>query len=495
MTATQTQKTEISEADFFKDLARNDFLQYCIYTDKNYRPEWFHRTLAEKLEKILTGEIKRLMITTPPRHGKTEIASRKFPTYAMSKIPNLNIIVSGYSQDFVEIECGAKAKDIILSEAYKDLFPNIELKKDSTAKGNWTLTNNSNYSSAGCGGAITGKGGQILIVDDAFKDYQEADSATVREAKWNWYLSVVLSRLEGLKAIIVINTRWNLDDLSGRILNKAKQTGEYWDLINFPAISEKGYKLHKDDPRREGSCEALWQAKFPISELQMIKSTMGVYLFSCLYQQNPVASENQVFNQSDFKYISRAELSQKKTRNFLTIDTDSFDPKTECEIGVCENYVDIEGFFNFSCYGLKLNPGEFINWLFDIYFSKKFEEVGIEKMMASKVIKFFLDKEMRERGKFIKITGLEPKGVNKDVRIKAGLQPLYNSGSIKHIIGECSDYENELLMFPRGKSRDKMDAAAYQIQIAQKPFPERSKNQVETLRNFNALNQISTVNW
>ena len=299
----------------------------------------------------------------------------------------------------------------------------------------------------------------LLIIDDPIKNKEEAQSKLIRDKHWDFFASTAYTRLEPGGVCVIIITRWHLDDLAGRVLAN-EEFAKKVELISFPAIAE-----HEEQFRKTG--EALWPMRYPFDELQSIKNALGPYDWSSLYQQSPVLSANQEFKQEWIKQVDRSFVERLNTRNVLTIDTAMSEKDAADYTGFCENYIDHENNWNVSAYRIRLNAKDLIDYIFTIHAKRSFEKIGIEKTAYTWGLKPFLDSEMRKRGVFLPIVELQHQQVNKETRIR-GLIPRYASGSIYHIKGECNDLEEELLTFPKSIHDDVSDAAAYQLQIAEK---------------------------
>lgn len=450
--------------------AQNNLIDFAIAIDKTYQDTWFHELLANiiqtAMEKVEKGEDVRIIITIPPRHGKSNISTIKGSSWILGHHPDWKIIVGSYSQDLA-VKFGEETRDIMQSAQYQAIF-NTRLRADAKAKGYWKTSEGGSYASAGAGSAITGTGLKIGIIDDIFKDRKEADSKTIRDSRWDWYRSTFYTRQEGATAIIVLNTRWHTDDLVGRLLAQQKKDEEdgavyydKWNLINFPAIA-----MVDDDYRKVG--EALWADKFPIEKLLKTKNTLGPYEFSALYQGTPITSENQEFKQEWFQYISWEKVQLMDTRKFATIDSDGGgESENSDKTGVTRNYVDHQNFWYLKAIAIKVDPSELINVIFKLH-DEGFEAIGIETTLFTRAIKPFFEQECRKRNKFPNVVELKHNGRQKEMRIR-GLIPRFSSKSVFFIDGECRDLEEELLVFPKGMHDDVCDSTAYQNDIAQAP--------------------------
>lgn len=437
-------------------MARESLIDFSILTHAHYETNWHHEVIASALEDVESGKIDRLIIMVPPRHGKSELASIRFPAWYLGKNPTKEIITASYSADLA-IDFGAKTRGLIEDEQYQAIFEELKLRQDERAKAKWLTEKGGGYTSVGVGGSLTGRGAHVLIIDDPIKNRDEAESEVYRSKVWSWYTSTAYTRLEKGGAIILILTRWHMDDLAGRIL--ASPDAKRWTVISLPAIA-----LRDEEYRKQG--EALWPEKYDLAELANTKQVIGTYDWSSLYQQTPILSENQEFKPHFFKKRTQEEVDRLNTRKFLTIDTAISKEAAADFTGFCDNSIDAQNFWNFKAWKMKIGPKDLIDVLFTLHEKRSYEKIGIEKTIYLQAIKPFLDDEMRKRNKFLPVVELEHNQRAKEVRIR-GLIPRYESGSIFHIGNECIDLEEELMTFPLGVHDDVADAAAYQLQIAQ----------------------------
>lgn len=294
------------EADV-QNLARTMLLPFTLATKKDYWIGNHHKLIAGKLTAVLNGTCKRLMIFLPPRHGKTEIASIRFPAFSFGINPNLRFLGCSYGSELAD-KNNRLIQRIIESPEYKAIFPDTKLSDGSAAQRSFVRNSTTfdivnavgGYRSAGVGGAITGTGADILLIDDPIKNKKEAESLVYRDAIWDWYTSTAYTRLEKNGAIILIQTRWHEDDLAGRLLKKMKEGGEYsdqWDVLSLEAICEQPTK---DDWRIPG--EPLWPWKYDLDALYGIKTTVGTRDWTALYQQKPTPLTGSLFKTKWWNY-------------------------------------------------------------------------------------------------------------------------------------------------------------------------------------------------
>lgn len=297
-----------------RELARRASMQnlgaFTLFTCKGYEMGWFHRTVCEELDRFFdeveAKKSPRLILCAPPRHGKSELVSRRFPAYALGRDPNLQIIATSYSSD-LSTAMNRDVQRIIDDEAYREVFPETTLSGANakpSGKGAYLRTSDKfevvghsgAYRSAGVGGGITGMGADIAIIDDPFKDRQEANSPTIRARVWDWYTSTLYTRLSTGGGVIVMCTRWHEDDLIGRLLNAEAEGGnEGWRVVNFPAVAEY------DEPyRKEG--EALHPERYPIKRLEQIRQTVGARDWASLYQQHPIPDGGNLFSEEWLRF-------------------------------------------------------------------------------------------------------------------------------------------------------------------------------------------------
>lgn len=441
--------------------AREHLIELSILTNPKYRPNWHHDEIATELEDIENGNFikdgkKILILMLPPRHGKSEEATINFPAWYLGRNPDKEVITASYSSELA-LDFGSKTRNLVDGEEYQSIF-DIRLRPDEKSKAKWKTNEGGSYTSVGIGGAITGRGANILIIDDPLKNREEANSLVIRNKQWDWFTSTAYTRLEPNGVVILILTRWHLDDLAGRILAN-EELKKVTKVISFPAIA-----LEDEQHRKKG--EALWESRYNLETLEQIKNTIGVYDWSALYQQNPVLTENQEFKQEWFYNRDRSEIERLETRNFLTIDTAMSEKSSADYTGFCENYVDRENKWNLSAYRMRLNPKDLVDFVFTLHAKRNFEKIGIEKTAFTVGLKTYFDEEMRKRNVFLPIIELQHNQTQKETRIR-GLIPRYSSRSIFHLTGECKDLEGELLTFPKSMNDDTMDATAYQLQIAE----------------------------
>jgi predicted phage terminase large subunit-like protein len=250
--------------------------------------------MGRKIDDWVAGKILRLMLFTPPRHGKSELVSRRLPAYIFGRDPNAKVIATSYAADLAK-DMNRDTQRIIDDDAYRRVFRHTRLSEKNTKAKDARVRNSEMfeivggsgyYKCAGVDGPVTGKGFTHGIIDDPIKNRKDAESKTIRDGVYSWYTSTFYSRRDEETArILIILTRWHEDDLAGRLLELSKQDehADKWEVVSFPAIAEK--ERHPDDPREEG--EPLWPNKFSLKSLYATRANSTGYEWDSLYQQRP----------------------------------------------------------------------------------------------------------------------------------------------------------------------------------------------------------------
>lgn len=270
--------------------ARKSLIAFTEYTLPEYQPSGHHVRIAQALEQVERGDIDRLMIFMPPRHGKSELASRRFPAWYLGRHSSNQIITASYNSD-LSSDFGREVRNIVASKEYSNLF-DTALAEDSRAANRWHTQDMGAYVSAGVGTAITGRGAHVALIDDPFKDRQEADSELTRDRVWDWYTSTLYTRLMPGGAIVLIQTRWHEDDLAGRLLESQENGGDQWTVLSLPAIDNN---------------LALWPEWYNLDALSRIRGAIGNRDWQALYQQSPTPDEGTYFKREWFKRFRLGE--------------------------------------------------------------------------------------------------------------------------------------------------------------------------------------------
>ena len=274
-------------------LARIDFACYCVAMFLQFLRAPHVERIIEKLEAVERGDILRLMIFLPPRHGKSLVSSTNFPAWYLGRHPDHHVIFASYGQGLSD-DFGRSVRNLLADPLHQAIFQDCRLSDDSMAAHRFSTTQGGAYFAVGRGGPITGRGAHLLIIDDPLKDYEEACSETIRRSLHEWFRSVAYTRLMPGGRIVLIQTRWHEDDLAGRLLREQKG-GERWEVLSMPAIAETD-----DAFRKEG--EPLWPEKYSLPRLEQIRAAIGSGAWASLYQQRPSAATGAVFKRDWWQF-------------------------------------------------------------------------------------------------------------------------------------------------------------------------------------------------
>jgi len=242
-----------------------------------------HVRMAAAFERVANGEIKRLIINMPPRHTKSEFASYLLPAWFLGKFPHKKVIQTSHTAELA-VGFGRKVRNLVDSEAYKRIFPAVELQTDSKAAGRWNTNFGGDYFAIGVGGAVTGKGADILVIDDPHSEQEAAIGAynpEVYDKVYEWYTSGPRQRLQPGGSIVIVMTRWSMRDLTAQVLKAAaSRGGEEWEVIEFPAILPSGTPL--------------WPEFWSQSELEALREELPSSKWMAQYQQQPTSETNAI---------------------------------------------------------------------------------------------------------------------------------------------------------------------------------------------------------
>src|SRR5262245_17739353 len=281
------QKAALTESK--RRAAANDLISFTEFTYQRYAAAALHRQIAAQLERVERNEVDRLMLLVPPRHGKSELASRRFPAWYLGRHPDKQFISASASATLAE-DFGRDVRNLIASPEYADIF-DTRLSEDSQAKGRWTTSEGGSFFATGVGGALMGRGAHVLLIDDPFGSMADARSEQKRKEVHEWFTGTAYNRLEKDGKIILINHRMHQDDLSGRLLAQQAAGGDKWEVVELKAVSPDG--------------GALWPEKFDTAALARIKANTTAKDWAALYQQEPTPDTGSYFKDEWlFPYIS-----------------------------------------------------------------------------------------------------------------------------------------------------------------------------------------------
>ena len=266
-----------------RELAQTKFIKFVEKVWPTFISGAHHKRMADAFERVANGTCKRLIINMPPRHTKSEFASYLLPAWFLGRFPHKKIIQCSNTGELA-VGFGRKVRNLVDTETYHEIFPELSLSADSKAAGRWNTSKGGDYFAIGVGGTVTGKGADVLIIDDPHSEQEAAMAATnpdVYDKVYEWYTSGPRQRLQPGGAIVVVMTRWAQRDLTGQVLKSAAQrSGEEWEVIEFPAILPSG--------------NPLWPQFWSIEELEALKEELPNSKWQAQYQQNPVGNESAI---------------------------------------------------------------------------------------------------------------------------------------------------------------------------------------------------------
>lgn len=419
-----------------------------------------HKHMAEQLERLERGDIRRVIINIGPRHGKTELASKKFMAWFSAKHPDKSLIFGTYNDHFAG-DIGRAVRDNILSNEHQLVFPNHALKEGSAASQRLETTEGGVLAFVGRGGSITGRGGHGIVIDDPIKDRKEADSKLIRDQLWTWFTQVVATRLMTSDSwIMLIQTRWHEDDLVGRLTDPTNafydpQEAAQWEVIDLPALALENDVLG----RKEG--EALWPEKFPVAFLreQQRRDSLG---FEALYQGRPSSATGNFFMAEWIKTYRQDELPDN-LRYYVASDHAVSVLKNRDKTAIIPVGVDTEGniFVLPDVVWRQITADVSVDAMIQIMRERKPLFWWAERGAITKALGPFLRKRMAEEGVYSAIIELTP-ATDKETRAQS-IQGRMAMGKVffPSFAPWWPAAKDQLLKFPNAANDDFVDALAY----------------------------------
>jgi len=441
---------ELEEAKA-KEQSRDEFLPFVHRMWPSFIGGRHHAIMADAFERVANGELKRLIINMPPRHTKSEFASYLFPAWFLGKYPEKKIIQTAHTAELA-VGFGRKVRNLIDQEDFQEVFPGIELSSDSKAAGRWNTNKKGDYFAIGVGGAVTGKGADVLIIDDPHSEQEAAIGAynpEVYDKVYEWYTSGPRQRLQPGGAIIVVMTRWSVRDLTGQIIKSATQRegADEWEVIELPAIMPSG------DP--------LWPEFWPKDQLESLKAELPVSKWSAQYQQDPTSEEGALIKREwwrEWEYESPPPceaIIQSWDTAFLKTQRADY---SACTTWGVFNHPNDQGetvpnLILLDAYKEKLEFPDLKRAAYEKYWEYEPDQMIVEAKAAGSPLIF----ELRAMG--IPVTEFTPsRGQDKIARVNA-VSDLFASGVIwapptrwaEEVIEECA-------AFPAGEHDDLVDS-------------------------------------
>lgn len=428
-----------------------------------YTPAPHHQVLAQAIVECVTTPDGRLLVEMPPRHGKSELTSKWTPAWVLQLWPHWRVLLASYGGDFAS-EWGGAARDIIIEHGYPY---GVEVSADTHGKSKWTTTAGGGMWTAGVDGVFTGRGGNLIVIDDPHKNWIEASSETMRQHVWDWYLSTAYSRLAPGGSIIVVQTRWHEDDLGGRLEKASKEgTGETWRVIRMPAIAteterhvaswtveDSGDLAPVEWARDKG--DVLWPTQFDKANIETKRSTLGPIIFSALYQQKPSPGEGSILKRGWWRRYKALPPEHERDDALISVDS-SFKGLTDSD------YVVIQVWWKFG--GRKYLIAQVRDQMDYPTFKKSLREMALRHPECRKIL--VEDSAngpavVSDLGRTISGLLLRPARGSKESRahavtgdIESGNVYLPDAGlwsEVVELIEECA-------VFPKGLHDDQVDA-------------------------------------
>jgi len=429
--------------------------------------------LNDALMRVAAGEVRRLIVTMPPRHGKSELISRYLPAWYLGRYPDRQVMLTSYEATFAA-SWGGKARQL-LEEHGPGLF-GVRVSDGSAAKDQWRLDRHDGVMvTAGVGGGVTGRGAHLLVIDDPVKNAEHARSQVRRDAVWDWWTSTVRTRLMPATgtsppgAAIVVMTRWHEDDLVGRLIEHQEQGGDRWEIVNLPALAEE------HDPLGRAPGAALCPELFDEAAHEQTRRAIGTYWFASLYQQRPAPAEGLLFKDEHFRYWTRDATPSGQTLAILhqpdgpptTVMTHKLDVFQVVDVAASSkataDYTVVTTFGR--CPDGQLLVLDVARRQFELldvpgFIDREHERHGRPPLWVENFGHGYgVVKALRRKG--IAVHGADPIG-DKVMRAMDAVA-RYEAGEIYHLRGAdwLDTFEAELKAFPTGSNDDQVDTVAY----------------------------------
>lgn len=462
--------------------ATDNLIPFCQYTLPEYQSPPHILALSNALERIDRGELKRLIVLMPPRHGKSELVSLRFPCWYLARHPEDYIVQAGYAES-IALTHSRQARDIFISSEMQRLFPGIHHRPERAgqetivperqAAHEWGTKQGGSYYAVGIGGGLTGRGFDVGIIDDPVKDAEEAESQTYRDRVWDWYITVFITRAEPDAAQIIVMTRWHEDDLVGRILKLAAKDkkADQWEVLHFPAIKDG---------------QALWPERYPLGVLERIRAGQadnpdepgqGSRAFESLYQGNPTIAEGQIIKREWWRFYRQAPYFERTIHSWDT----AFKDKTQNDYSVCTVWGEAtNGYYLLDVWRGKVEFPELQRVCASLYERDKPNLVLVEDKASGQSL-------IQEMQRNTRIPVLPVKVDSNKVARANSVTPLVEAGKV--LLPENApwlfDYIEELSAFPNAEHDDQVDSTTQALSFMRtEPEPE------ETIVVFDAMKEF-----
>ena len=477
---------ETINSEVTQKVAKDSFLDFIAHVYPGYIIGPHHRRLAKIFEDIASGIKKRVVVNIAPRHGKSELISYLAPAWFLGKYPHKKVIMASHTADLA-VNFGRRVRNLVGSDAYKDIFPQVELQSDSKSASRWGTNFNGEYFAIGVGGALAGRGADLFIIDDPHSEQDaKQNRADVFLPAWEWFQSGPIQRLMPGGAIIVVMTRWSKLDLTGQIVNQMikNNDAEGWEIVEFPAIIED----------KNGIERPLWPDFWSLEELRAKREVLDVRYWNAQYLQNPTSEEGALIKKEWWKIWDKEKPPECE---FIIMSLDAAQETN-----------------NRADYNALTTWGVFFNEEADNYniillnsIKQRLEFPELKKLVLAEYKEwepdaFIVEKksngaalyqEMRRMG--VPLGEFTPgKGQDKTSRVNA-VSDLFSSGIVwapdrrwaKEVIEECND-------FPSGSNDDLVDSTTLALmRFRQGGFIKLPSDEKEDIREFRRANNLYNI--
>lgn len=492
-----------------RELCRRRLLPFIQRFRPKYLAGWVHEDICRRIERFVEqverGESPRLLLLCPPRMGKSEIGSRHTPAWILGKHPDWEIIAASHTSS-LSLSFSRYLRDVMRDPAYGAVFPDTVLDSSSQSVENWNLTKGGGYLAAGVGTGITGRGSHVLLIDDVVKDAEAAQSLTIRDNTWDWYLSTAYTRLAPGGGVLGILTWWHEDDWAGRLQQAMEMgDGDKFEIVKYPAINDYGdeYILPDDSieqippgqPVPEGARltrpmgTAVHPARYTTEMMLRIKHNLIAggqkRVWDALYQQNPLPDEGNYFSKEMFRYYgsapARRDLYVYQAWDFAI----STGKESDYTVGACFGQDHRDNLYLLDLRRFKSSDGGYIiDEVLDFAAMWDADQLGFEDGQIWKSLEFQFEKRCGERRHYPAFEILKPL-TDKMVRanpLKGRMQlgKVYFDQNGPHF----TDLQKELLNFPAGKHDDIVDALAWCVRLTLTRSAPREKNQPPKVKSW-----------
>lgn len=444
-------REEAAQELLLRRKAQDSLLGFTTLTHHGFVVGEHHRIICEKLEQVERGELDRLMVFTPPRHGKSELISVRFPAWFLGRNANKQIITVSYAEELAT-DFGRQVRNLIASSNYQRVFDDVTLASDSRSANRWHTSNGGSYMATSVGGSITGKGADVMCLDDLHRSRADANSESNRQRVWDAWQADMQTRLMPGGRVILVMTRWHEDDIAGRLIHRGKKkTGDAWDVVSLPAI------INENTPDEQ----ALWPEWFTLESMRRRRDNMTPRDWAALYQQQPRPPDGSLFKTSWFKRF-RPNTQPPDLSVYITTD-----------FAVKGSGGD---FTEFAVWGIDSDDNA---WALDWYYAQATPDTWVEHLLQMirywsplavfgeggplrRAVEPFLLKRMRETRSYARMVWLNS-GKNKATRVTVarGFQARCAMGKVwlpSNAWGER--VVDQLLAFPHSKYDDAVDCCS-----------------------------------